>query len=69
MSDVALKTLRSLTGPLSIQNCKTQRLTSVSIVLCFHAICTMADDRQSSVEQKTEIVSGWLPKYADVPNR
>ena len=59
MSDVALKTLRSLAGPLSIQSWKTQRLPSVSIVLCFHAICTMADEHQSSVEQKVGTTSAW----------
>ena len=58
MSDVDIKTLRSLKEPLSIQNWKTQRLTPVPKVLCFHAICTMADENQSSVEQKAEMLSG-----------
>ena len=61
MGDVSVKTLRSLTGPLSVHNWKTQRLTPVPKVLCFHAICTMADEQQSSVEQKAEMLSGWLP--------
>ena len=51
---------RSLTEPLSLQNWKTQWLTPVPKVLCFHAICTMADEHQGSVEQKAEMLSGWL---------
>ena len=57
---LAIRTQRSLTGPLSVQNWKTQRLTPVPKVLCFHAICTMADEHQSSVEQKAEMLSRCL---------
>ena len=65
---VSMKTLRSLTEPLSIQNWKTQRLTPVPKVLCFHVICTTADENRSSVEQKADMLAGWLPKHADVPD-
>ena len=49
--DLGLQTLRSLIEPLSVQNWKTQRLTPVPKVLRFHAICTMADEHQSSIEK------------------
>ena len=60
MSNESIKTLRSLAEPLSIQNWKTRRLTPIPKVLCFHAICRMADEQQSSVEQKVEVLSVWF---------
>ena len=60
---------RILTEPLSSQNWKTQIHTLGHQVLCLHVICTQANEHQSSVEQKAEMLSGWLPKHPDVPNR
>ena len=57
---IAIKTLRSLIEPLSVQSWKTQRLTPVPKVLCFHAICTMADENQSGIQKKSGMLRGWL---------
>jgi len=48
------------TLPPAFANTKTQRLTPIPKVLCFHAICTMADEKQSSIEKKEEMLRGWL---------
>ena len=51
---------RVSTLPVCFANTKTQRLTPVPKVLCFHAICTMADEHQSSIEKKLGVLRGWL---------
>ena len=46
--------------PPCFANTKTQRLVPIPKVLCFHAICTMADGVRGSVEQKAQMLNGWL---------
>jgi len=55
------------TLPPAFANTKTQRLTPIPKVLCFHAICTMADEKQSSIEKKEEMLRGWLTGVSHTP--
>jgi hypothetical protein len=45
------------TLPVTFANTKTEHLTTPADMLCFHAICTRADDDEGSIDKKLRMLS------------
>jgi len=48
--------------PVEYNNTKTENLIERGKALCFHAICTMADEKQGSVSKKLAMLQRWLDR-------
>jgi hypothetical protein len=48
--------------PVEFANTKTVNLIEPAKALCFHAICTMSDENETSIEKKARLLSPWLDR-------